>query len=123
MIRLSLLASQSKAQGGGAFTPIVKEGEPGTTTTVQTTVPGMIGSSGSPIFNVNGEVIALLWGANSMEIGTNDQDAAFGTGGSFKDPAPHIMHSVPVRVSREWTVGSPAWKVEELIAKWLDVKP
>ena len=42
---------------------------------------------------------------------------------SFNDPAPHIMHSVPVHVSREWTSGSPAWKIEELIAKWLDVNP
>jgi S1-C subfamily serine protease len=98
-----------------------KEGDPGTKTIVQTTVPGMIGSSGSPIFNVNGEVIALLWGATGIEIGT-DMDPNSGIG-SFKDPMPHIMHSVPVRVSREWTVGSPAWKVEELIAKWLDVEP
>jgi len=98
-----------------------KEGDPGTKTTINTTVPAMIGSSGSPIFNVDGEVIALLWGATGIEIGT-DMDPNSGIG-SFKDPMPHIMHSVPVRVSREWTVGSPAWKVKELIAKWLDVKP
>lgn len=120
---LEKLLMTQKRGVGEVFTPTVKEGDPGTKTTVQTTVPGMIGSSGSPIFNVNGEVIALLWGSTSMEIGTNDQDAAFGAGGSFKDPAPHIMHSVPVKVSREWTVGSPAWKIEELITKWLDAKP
>ena len=94
-----------------------KEGDPGTTTAVQTTVPGMIGSSGSPIFNADGEVIALLWGAQGIEIET-DPDS-IGTTGSFQDPMPHIMHSVPVQVSREWTVGSPAWKVEDLIEKWL----
>lgn len=95
-----------------------KEGDPGTNTTIDTTVPGMIGSSGSPIFNVDGEVIALLWGSTSIEIGT-DPDSSNAIG-SFKDPMPHIMHSVPVRVSREWTVGSPAWKVEGLIEKWLN---
>ena len=94
-----------------------KEGDPGTSTAVQTTVPGMIGSSGSPIFNADGEVIALLWGAQGIEIGTDP--GSISATGSFKDPMPHIMHSVPVQVSREWTVGSPAWKVEDLIEKWL----
>jgi len=94
-----------------------KEGDTGTSTTVETTVPGMIGSSGSPIFNVDGEVIALLWGSIGIEIGADpDSSSAIG---SFKDPMPHIMHSVPVRVSREWMVGSPAWKIEGLIEKWL----
>jgi len=98
-----------------------KEGDPGTSTTIQTTVPGMLGSSGSPIFNVDGEVIALLWGSIGIEIETNPYPSS--TIGSFKDPVPHIMHSVPVRVSREWMVGSPGWKVEDLIEKWLIVEP
>ena len=122
-----LVASQSKAQSGGSFTPIAMEGAPGTRTIVETTVPGMIGSSGSPIFNVNGEVIALRWGSTSMEVGIGKTAVPpgenFDAATSFNDPAPHIMHSVPVHVSREWTSGSPAWKIEELIAKWLDVNP
>jgi hypothetical protein len=93
-----------------------KEGYLGTKTTVQTTVPGMIGSSGSPILNVDGEVIALLWGAVGIESHTDLDPTDIG---AYKDPAPHIMHSVPVQVSREWTVGSPAWKVQELTQKWL----
>ncbi|MQF64616.1 trypsin-like peptidase domain-containing protein [SAR202 cluster bacterium AC-409-J13_OGT_754m] len=96
-----------------------KEGDPGTKTTIQTTVPGMIGSSGSPILNVDGEVIALLWGAIGMET-TTELDANSSLG-SFKEPMPHVMHSVPVTVSREWTVGTPAWKVEDLIEKWLHI--
>ena len=92
-----------------------KEGDLGTKTTLQTTVPGMIGSSGSPILNINGEVIALLWGAVGIESYTDLDPTDIG---AFKDPAPHIMHSVPVQVSREWTVGSPAWKVQELVQKW-----
>ena len=110
------LAVQQKLMGlqGAGY----KEGDPGTSTTVEATVPAMIGSSGSPIFNVDGEVIALLWGAIGIVIGT-DSDSSSATG-SFKDPMPHIMHSVPVRVSREWMVGSPAWKVEGLIEKWLE---
>jgi hypothetical protein len=91
-----------------------KEGDPGTKTTITTTVPGMIGSSGSPIFNVEGEVIALLWGAIGIQPLMEADDV-----GSFKEPMQHVMHSVPVIVSREWTSGSPAWKIEELIEKWL----
>ena len=109
------LAVQQELMGPSAVA--YKEGDLGTNTTVETTVPGMIASSGSPIFNAEGEVIALLWGAVGIEVGTDlDSSSAIG---SFKDPMPHIMHSVPVQVSREWTVGSPAWKVEDLIEKWL----
>ena len=92
----------------------LKEGDAGTKTTIKTTIPGMIGSSGSPIFNLKGEVIALLWGAIGIQPLLETDDV-----GLFKEPMPHVMHSVPVIVSREWTSGSPAWKVQELIAKWL----
>lgn len=107
------LASQQKLMEPNTS---YKEGDIGTKTTLQTTVPGMIGSSGSPILNVNGEVIALLWGAVGIESHTDLEPTDIG---AFKDPAPHIMHSVPVQVSREWTVGSPAWKVQELMQEWL----
>ena len=95
----------------------VSEGDPGTSTIVETSVPSMLGISGSPLFNTNGEVIAVLWGGTSIE-GLTDMDDI----GSFSSPVPHRIHSVPAVVSREWTSGTPAWKVQELIEEWLTAK-
>ena len=95
----------------------VSEGDPETRTVTQTSVPSMSGSSGSPLFNMNGEVIAVLWGSEGLETLTDVEGI-----GSLGSPVPHRIHSQPAVVSREWTSGSPAWKAQEFIEEWLTVK-
>jgi S1-C subfamily serine protease len=48
--------------------PLLKaiEGTPGTKTTVLSTLPSRPGSSGSPVFNLNGEVVAVTFGSHSL---------------------------------------------------------
>ena len=97
----------------------VNEGDPGTTTTVETSVPNLLGASGAPFFNMNGEVIAVLFGGLGIEEHELLEDTGMGEIGSFSSPAPHRIHSVLAVVSREWSAGSPAWKVQELVEEWL----
>ena len=100
----------------------VSEGDPGTTTTIETSVPALLGASGAPFFNTNGEVIAVLFGGLGIEEHELLEDTGMGEIGSFSSPAPHRIHSVLAVVSREWSAGSPAWKVQELIEEWLTAK-
>jgi len=98
----------------------LREDDPGTRTSLETTVPVQGGSSGSPLFNISGEVGAIICGRTGIET----ISWLTGEGSLYQSPSvAHIMHSVPVVVSREWASGTPAWKAQDLISKWLDVEP
>jgi S1-C subfamily serine protease len=84
-------------------------------TTLYSTLPGFSGASGSPIFNSAGEVVGILWGAVFMRQGQHGGIPKL----RLEDPAPNRLHSRSVVVPREWTTGTPAEKVRDLIDEWL----
>jgi S1-C subfamily serine protease len=102
-----------------AFTETVEmslpDGNSREKTTLQSTLPGISGSSGSPIFNSTGEVVGILWGAVFMRQGRDGDRPQL----RVEDPAPNRLHSRSVVVPREWTTGTPAEKARDLIDEWL----